>query len=349
MQTVLKIVITILLFGVLILIHELGHFLVALWSKVKINEFAIGMGPAILKKEHKGILYSLRAFPIGGYVQMDGEDGEGEDENSFNKKPKWKRFLILIAGVFNNIIFGFLLICLIYGTAKDYRLYPTTIIAEFDKNAVSSESGLKEKDQIYSINGYRIYTYTDLSYACTKDGTKPMNMVVIRNGQKTNVENVSMLVEKSDYAGEYYQLDFTVYGTEKTVFSTIGYSFKSTISLSRSIYSFIGSLFTGSANLNNVSGPIGITQVIGEEVATEKGIDFQSLFLMMAMISINLGIVNLLPFPALDGGRIVILLYEAIFKRKLSPKVEAAINAGGFALLMILMVLITVKDIVHLF
>ena len=349
MQLIFKILITILLFGVLIFIHELGHFLTARWAKVKIFEFSLGMGPAVVKKERKGIVYSLRAFPIGGFVQMDGEDGNGEDENSFDKKPKRKRFVILAAGAFNNIVFGLILICLVYGLMRGIKLYPTTYVAEFHENALSSQSGLAENDKIVAVNGYRIYSYSDLAYAFTLNNKKDLAITVIRDGKKVRLENVKMPVENDEYVGEHYEIDFTVYGTKKTVWSTIKYSFDNTISLSRSIYSFIGTLFTGKADLNNVSGPVGTTKIVGDSVVRKSGFDFASLFLIMAMISINLGIVNLLPFPALDGGRILLLGYEAIFKKRLNRKVEAAINTTGFILLMGLMVLITVKDIIHLF
>ncbi len=349
MQTFITIVITVLLFGVLILVHELGHFLTARWAKVKINEFAIGMGPTLFKKQGKETLYSLRAFPIGGFVQMDGEDGNGVDPNSFNNKPKWKRFIILVAGAFNNLVFGFLLSCIVYGLLAGWTMFPTTIIAEFHEDAVSSQDGLQVNDQIHSIDGYRIYTYNDLGYACTKNGTEPLSIEVIRNGKKTLVENVSFKVDSTKYTGDYFSLDFAVYGSKKTIISTLKYSFNSTISLSRSIYSFFGSLFTGQANIKNVSGPIGTTQMIGEAVADNFSIDFASLFLMMSMISINLGVVNLLPFPALDGGRITVLLYETIFRKKMSEKIEVAINLIGFGILMILMLLICVKDVIQLF
>lgn len=349
MQTILTILITVLMFGVLIFIHELGHFLTARWAKVKINEFALGMGPTILKKQGKETLYSLRLFPIGGFVQMDGEDGNGTDENSFNNKPKFKRFIILFAGAFNNIIFGFLMICLVYGVLAGWQAYPTTVIDQFHDDALSNQAGLQEADELYSINGYRIYTYNDIGYACTKDGTDPMDIVVIRKGEKVTVEDVVMPIQSTDYAGEFFTVDFYVNPAQKNLLSTIQYSFNSTVSLSRSIYSFFGSLITGSAKLDNVSGVVGTTQVVGETVSTEQGIDFPSLFLMMAMISINLGIVNLFPFPALDGGRIVLLAYEAVFKRKLNEKVEMAINTIGFGLLMLLMLIITIKDVIKLF
>ena len=349
MQTFITILITILLFGILILIHELGHFLTARFAKVKINEFAIGMGPVIFKKQGKETLYSLRALPIGGFVQMDGEDGNGVDPNSFNNKPKWKRFIILVAGAFNNLVFGFILSCIVYGLLAGWTMFPTTVIAEFHDDAVSSQCGLKVNDQIHSVDGYRIFTYNDLGYACNKNGTKPLSVEVVREGKKIQLENVRFKVDSNDYAGEYFSLDFAVYGSKKNVLSTLKYSFNSTISLSRSIYSFFGSLLTGNANIKNISGPIGTTQMIGEAVADNFSIDFASLFLMMSMISINLGVVNLLPFPALDGGRIVILIYEAIFRKKMSEKIEVAINVIGFAMLMLLMLLICIKDVIQLF
>lgn len=349
MQTVLVILITLLMFGILILIHEFGHYITARWAKVKINEFAIGMGPAIFKWKRKDIQYSLRAFPIGGFVQMDGEDGNGTDENSFNNKPKWKRFVILAAGAFNNMVFGFVMICLVYGLLAGIKLYPTTIVAEFQNDAISQQSGLQKDDRIYSIDGYKIYTYTDLSYACTKNGTEPLDIMVIRNQQKVLLNDVKFPTEANELTGEMNTLDFKVYGAKKTFGSTISYSFNCMISLSRSIYSFLGTLITGRANLNNVSGPVGTTRIVGTAVSKGFNIDFASLFLMMAMISINLGVMNLLPFPALDGGRIFILLFEVIFRRKLNEKFEVIVNTVGFVILMLFMVFITLKDILNLF
>ena len=277
MQIVITILLTVFMFGVLIFIHELGHFMTARWAKVKIDEFALGMGPAIFKKQGKETLYSIRLFPIGGFVKMDGEDGNGTDVNSFNKKPKWKRFIILLAGAFNNIVFGFLLSCLVYGLLAGWKYYPTTVIDEFHDDAVSSNYGLKPEDQIYSINGYRIYSYNDIGYACSQNVKEPLDFVVIRKGNKVAVDDVLLPIEKSDIAGDFYSVDFYVNPAKKNFITTIEYSFNSTISLTRSIYSFFGSLFTGKANINNVSGVVGTTQLVGETVATEKGIDFSNI------------------------------------------------------------------------
>lgn len=346
MQIAINILVTILVFGLLIFTHELGHFLTAKWAKIKVNEFSIGMGPAIWKKQGKETLYSLRLLPIGGYVQMDGEDGDGESENAFNKKPKWKRLIVLATGAINNIIFGFILICIVFSTLSQF---PTTKIDHFYEASVSNKHGLSAGDEILSINNYKVYTFSDISYACAMNGTDPMDVTVRRDGKKTVINDVSFYVINDEKLGSYFYCDFSPVLQPKTITGVISYSFKNTVSISRSIYSFFGTLFTGKANINQVSGPIGTATVIGETVSAEKGVDLTSLLLLVAMISINLGIVNLLPFPALDGGRIVLLGYEAIFRKPLPQKIEMAINAAGLILLLGLMFLITMKDIFQLF
>lgn len=342
MQTVLNIIVTLLVFGVLILAHEAGHFFVAKLCKVKVNEFSIGMGPAIFKKQGKETLYSIRALPIGGYVQMDGEDGEGTDVNSFNKKPYWKRFLILVTGAVMNILLGFILICIIN---SQQRAMPTTTVAQFDDNSISNSCGLEIGDKITKINNYGIKSYLDMTYALATAGTDPVTVTVERGGETVKLTDVSFPVIEDDSVGKCFTLDFLVRGEKRSFIGTIKYSFDWTISISKSIYSFFGTLFTGKADLNQVSGPVGTTSAIGESV--QMGPD--SLLLIVALISINLGIVNLLPFPALDGGRILFLAIEAIRRKPMSQKVEYSINAAGLILLLALMAVITVKDIIHLF
>ncbi len=342
MQTILYIAVAILVFGILILAHEAGHFFVAKACKVKINEFSIGMGPAIFKKQGKDTLYSIRLFPIGGYVQMDGEDGGGEDENSFNKKSYWQRFLILVMGALINILLGFVLVCLI-NSQKTYL--HTTVIGEFLEDSVSSQHGLKVDDKIIKINNYGVDSYLDITYAIGSNGTEPMDITVLRNGNNVVLDDVVFPVLKDDTIGEYFDIDFKVYGVKMSFLSSIKYSFDWTVSISKSIYSFLGTLVTGNADLNQVSGPVGTTTAIGESVKS----GFDSLLLIVAIITINLGIVNLLPFPALDGGRIFLLALEAIRKKPLNPKIETAINAVGIIILFGFMILITIKDIIKLF
>ena len=342
MQTVINILITLLVFGVLILAHESGHFFVAKAFKVKVNEFSIGMGPAVFKKQGKSTLYSIRALPIGGYVQMDGEDGEGTDSNSFNKKPYWQRFLILVIGAVMNILLGFILICIINSQSE---LVPTTVVAQFDDNSVSNSSGLMADDKIVKINNYGVNSYLDITYALASASAEPVSITVERNGTTIVLSDVSFPVIQDDNLGECFQPDFRVYGVKPTFIGNLKYSFDWTISISKSIYSFFGTLFTGKADFNQVSGPVGTTTAIGE--STKLGID--SLLLIVALISINLGIVNLLPFPALDGGRILLLAIESVRRKPLSQKIEYGINAAGLILLLGLMLVITVKDIIKLF
>lgn len=343
MQIIISILATVFVFGVLILVHESGHFFVAKLFKVKVNEFSIGMGPAIFKKQGKATLYSVRALPFGGYVQMDGEDGEGTDDNSFNKKGRLQRFLILFAGAALNIILGFVIICII--NFCTIELVPTNIIAKFADDSVSDTFGLQVKDEIIEINGYKILNQYDVATVFGTNGVKPVDITVLRDGKKIVLKNVKFPIAKSDDIGEFFTLDFGVYGREVTFFEVIKYSFDETVSVSKSIYTFLGSLFKGNADINQVSGPVGTSAMIGESV--KYGID--SLFLIMAIISVNLGIVNLLPFPALDGGRILILALESIRRKPLNPKVEGAINAVGLIILLLFMAIISFKDILNLY
>lgn len=343
MQLVLNIIITILVFGLLILSHEAGHFFTALWAKIKIHEFSIGMGPALFKRDGKICRFSIRALPIGGYVQMEGEDGESDDENAFSKKPRWKRFLVLVMGAAMNILMGFLLICCINATIE---AYPTTTVAQFNDNAVSVADGLQEGDKILSIDGYRIFSYMDISYALTKNSkAEDFDITVKRDGEKVKLQNVHFPKVETDNYGSFYDTDFKVFGQKRNILSVFQYSFGYTVSVSRSIYSFVGSIFTMKADYSQVSGPVGTAQIIGESAS----IGLSSLLLVVAMISINLGVMNLLPFPALDGGRILLLLIEAIRRKPLNPKLEMALNGVGLVLLMGLMLVVTMKDIIGLF
>lgn len=343
MRVIFNIVITILVFGLLILSHEAGHFFTALWAKIKIHEFSIGMGPALFKKDLKLCRFSVRALPIGGYVQMEGEDGDSDDENAFSKKPRWKRFLVLVMGAAMNIVMGFVLICCINATIS---AYPTTTIAQFDENALSSAYGLEEGDKIVSIDDYRIFSYMDISYALSKNSkAESFDVTVKRNGSIVKLDDVQFPKFNDEQIGSYHDTDFKVYGQKRNVISVLRYSFGYTVSISRSIYSFVGSIFTMEADYSQVSGPVGTASAIGESAQ----LGLSNLLMVIAFISINLGIMNLLPFPALDGGRILLLFVEAIRRKPLNPKVETTLNGIGLFLLMGLMVVVTFKDIIGLF
>ncbi len=338
--TLLTIVIAIIMFGILIFSHELGHFLTAKAVGMRVEEFSVGMGPAIFKKRKGETLYSLRALPFGGFVRLEGEDGEDVSENSFSNKPAWARFIVLVAGAVMNILMG--VIISIGLTAAEPNL-PTTTIGSFVDGSVSSNY-LEVGDELVAIGGKRVLIARDVDLILSYSGGEPTTVTVIRNGIKTDIENVEFYPE--DEGGiKFYSRDFYFTKGTKNVFTVIRYGFLQTIAITRSIWTSLAQLVTGKIALSNLSGPVGTTQAIGAAVS----MGFEDLMYFVMFISINLGIVNLLPFPALDGGRILILLIEKIIGRKIPQTVEAYINLVGFILLMALMVFVTFNDILKLF
>lgn len=328
------------MFGILIFSHELGHFLTAKAVGMRVEEFSVGMGPAIFKKRKGETLYSLRAFPAGGFVRLEGEDGEDVSENSFSNKPAWARFVVLVAGAVMNILLG--IIISISLTAADPTM-PTTTIGSFVDGNVSSAT-LEVGDEIVAIGGKRVFIARDVDLILTYSGGEPITVTVIRDGVKQDIENVSFYPEQEGGI-KFYSRDFYFTRGEKNFFTVIRYGFLQTVAVTRSIWTSLAQLITGKLSVSNLSGPVGTTQAIGTAVS----LGFANLMYFVMFISINLGIVNLLPFPALDGGRILILLIEKIIGRKIPEKIEAYINFIGFALLMLLMVFVTFNDILKLF
>lgn len=337
----MSIIYTILIFGLIIFIHELGHFIAARLSKITVHEFALGMGPAIYKFKGPKVTYSLRLLPIGGYVSMEGEDSESEDENAFGKKPIWKRIIVILAGAIMNLILGFIIMLCIYSTQP---VYNSATVAEFLPNATTQNSGLQVGDKIVKINKTSILTDRDIIFEALRDSDGIVSMQVVRNGSKKSLSNVKFEVS-GEGATKDLRIDFKVLGVKRNVLSAIDYTFRNTVSLARNSWSSIGDLFTGKVGFNELSGPVGVGQVVDQ--ASTQG--FKSMMLLTAFITISIGMFNLLPFPALDGGRFVFLLFELITKRKVNPKVEAYVNGIGLLLLLGLMLVITFKDIVKLF
>lgn len=339
MDLFLQILYTVLILGFLIFIHEFGHFTVAKIAKIKVNEFSLGMGPAILKKQGKETLYSLRLFPIGGYVKMEGEDEESRSEGSFSEKPVWVRMLVVAAGALMNIILGFLVTAIL--VTSSYRL-PSTTVAEFSDGALSVESGLCEGDTITKINGKKINIYMDMSSALSRTyGNDSVDLEVLRDGKTVELKNVKF--EQYEAADGIYALfpDFKVYAKEKTFLNTVHETFFRTVSFVTLTYESFGDLITGRASLRYLSGPVGTSEVIAE--AAKSG--WNSILYLIALISINLGVVNMLPLPALDGGRFLFLLIELIRRKPINQKYESMIHLVGMALLFLLMIVITFKDI----
>jgi regulator of sigma E protease len=334
--------IAIFVFGFMIFIRELGHFLFAKKFNVAINEFSIGMGPKIFSKKGKdGVDYSLRALPIGGYVAMEGEDEESNNPLAFNKKPAWQRFIIVIAGAMMNIIISVLILAII--TACTPR-FGTTVIYKFQDNATSDDSGLRINDEIIEIDGVNVHTSGELSYEIMRRGYRPVSVTVIRDGEEIVIDNIVFPGVTSDGV-LFGSPDFYVFGEERslgTVIKNTFYTSKSTIKMT---WDSLYDLFSGRYGIEQLSGPVGITGAITDAAKTSA----ESLFYLVAVIGINLGIFNLLPIPALDGGTLLLTLIEMITKKKLPQNVEAGIRTVGFMLLMLLAVVILFKDVIFLF
>ncbi len=341
------ILVAILFFVLIIAIHELGHFLCAKLFHVKVNEFSLGMGPAILKKKKNDTQYSIRCLPIGGYVSMEGEDETSEDENAFCNKKAYQKFIIVAAGAIMNLILGFIFVLIL--TCMD-DLIGTTQIHSFYDNATSASYGLQEGDIIKKINGTRIFSSRDISYSMIRDEDGIYDFTVERDGEEIELTDVHFETETDEDGQTTIIYDFVLVGVEKTPMNVITTSFKDTVSIARLIWLTLFDLVTGHYGINDLSGPVGTVSIIAEVTseAASAGTGFDTIVYIMALISINVGVFNLLPIPALDGGRLFFILIEGIRGKPIPAKYEGAIHAVGLALLMILMLVITFNDIKNL-
>lgn len=344
----ISIIIAILIFSIIIAIHEFGHFAVAKLCGVKVNEFSIGMGPCILKKKKGDTQYSLRALPIGGYCAMEGEDSKSEDGNAFCNKSVPRRIAIVVAGATMNLILGFIL--LVISTIVNSPI-TTTQVSWFEENASSQASGLQIGDKIIKCNDMRIFTDMDLSYQFQTDEDGKFDLVVIRDGEKKTLEDVAFTKNEG-----VLHIDFKVSPQKANPLTVVSYAARSTLSYGRLIYITLGDLIGGTYHINDLSGPVGIVDAIGdviEDEAKEETIDWGALWnkmlSMAAFITINVGLFNLLPLPALDGGRLIFLLFEAVTRHPVKPEHEGMVHFIGIVLLMLLMVIVTFNDIKKLF
>ncbi len=337
------ILVAILFFGLIIVFHELGHFLFAKLFKVQVNEFSIGMGPALFKKKFGETQYSLRLLPIGGYVSMEGEDDESENERAFCNAKAWKRFIIIAAGGVINLIMGVILVAIMLGVRND--LIGTTQIFDFYDDAVTCNQGLQAGDEIKKINGKTIFGEFDLSYIMASDKDGVYDFVVERNGEKVHVNGVEFAKHEN---GSLY-LDFSILGKDKTLGNVLARAIPESVSIARIVWMSLFDLVTGQYGLQDLSGPIGTVTIIADTAQTAVvQTDYSQLFMMLALIAINIGIFNLLPLPALDGGRLFFLVIEMIIRRPVSRKYEGWIHAIGLVLLLLLMAVISFSDIMKL-
>ncbi len=435
-----------MLFELIIFFHEGGHFIAAKKSGIKVNEFALGMGPKLFSFTKGETTYSLRLFPIGGYCAMEGEDEDSQNPRAFNNAPIWKRMIVIVAGAAMNILFGLVLMMI---TLLPQDQFASTTVSQFSPGSFSAVTGLQEGDKIVRINDYDVITSTDFSFALYTlpvskvDGSElsvykedcayelyarttelidektteeqsaslvkalqeaqakiaktdskesayrifteyynsladivgkdhadeiptieeretrqrfRTDMTVIRNGEKTELKGVDLLTVKKSADDDTPQLkiDFYIEPIEKNFGSVIQQTFASTVSVVRMVWGSLIGLIKGQFSLNDMSGPVGIasaiTEVAGESLRTSGFLSaVGSIVYVMMVITINLGVVNMLPFPALDGGRFLMLLIEWIFRKPVPRRVEAVINTVGLVLLLGLSAVIAVKDVWKIF
>lgn len=378
---VLYILLAIFIFGFLIFIHEFGHFLVARACGVKILEFAIGMGPRLVSRRSKksGTVYALRLLPIGGFVSMLGESGmepvqgsekgevvtadpenpllndvttaeeaarlTAEDErHAYCNQSAWRRILISLAGPAMNILLGFLLMFIMVGAMGKQGYLGNTVVAGFPEGNISAESGLAVGDEILKIGNTSVHTLYQLNYEITSQGYRAVDVTVRRNGERLVIKDVLFPtgVQSNTVFG---QMDFQVYGEKLNFPRLVKHSFWQSCSAVKMVYDSLFGLVGGRYSPDSVSGPVGITGTIAE-AAKSSSLDVLHLIIV---ISINLGIMNLLPLPALDGGHILLYLVELIRRKRVKPQTEGIINFIGLIVLLGLMAVVMAKDIIALF
>ena len=349
-MSIVSILIAILVFFVIVILHEAGHCIAAKLCGIRVNKFAVGMGPVLLAKEFGETEYSLRLFPVGGFCAMEGEDDASDDPRAFRNKPVWQRMIVVLAGPLMNLILGFLIIIVttvLYGnvgtlTIVDFRYDPDT------NECISScaDTGLQIGDTILKIDGMTILTDTDLSYKLSTSDRDTMEVIVRRDGEKLTLPAVTFRNKLNDT-----RLDFFVKAEPLNVWNTIHYSFLETISTGRLIWTSFRDLVSGKYGFHDLTGPIGIVTTIGE--AASYGETFKqhltSVLSLASFITVNVGIFNLLPIPALDGARFVFLVIEGIRRKPIPPEKEGMVHFVGMALLFLLMIAVTFQDITRLF
>lgn len=345
MSTVISIISAVLIFCVIVVVHEFGHFIVARKCGIDVQEFAIGMGPVIFRKQGKHTLFTFRLLPLGGFCSM-GEDEESDNENSFRNKSVWRRIAVIAAGAIMNLILGFILSLIIFLVAGKVT---TTIIAEIVPGSGCETAGMAVGDRITKVNGLHIFTANDIIYELRNDEDGVLDFVVERDGEKLTFNGVKFGLTVDEETGErVLNYDFKVYMKNMTAAELLPAAANKFMYYSRLILMSLRDLISGKYGLNNLQGPVGIVTVISES-AQESGFDIGYLLDIAMLISVNVGIFNLLPLPALDGGRLVFLIIEAIRRKPIKAETEGMVHFAGFALLMLLMIIVTFNDVKNIF
>ena len=353
----LYILFAILIFGILIMVHELGHFLTAKLFKVKVNEFSIFMGPAIWKRQRGETLYSLRCIPLGGYCAMEGEDENSEDPRAFGNAKWWQRIIILFAGAGMNFLVGFLILVMLVGFSTGFSSISQPVVESIQSGS-SLEGYLQPGDRLYEIDGERVYVANDFTTLLSLDLAHNGDLhevVVIRDGKKVTFPELQVEARQlPSPTGVSLRYGLNLVAEPRSLGNVLSFSAQSAVNYARTVRLSLHMIFRGQVGLKEVSGPVGIVKHIADvgTQAESVSIGLWNVLSLGAFIAINLGIMNLLPIPALDGGRIVGVLLtssiEGVTKKKLNPKIEGYIHAGGMVVLLVLMAVILFKDVIQI-
>ena len=346
-MSIFYIAVGILMFGLMIAVHELGHFMVAKACKVRVDEFSIGMGPAIFKKQKGETLYSLRLIPMGGYCAMAGEDESSDDPAAFTNKKPWQRVLILMAGSFMNFMMGLVIVLILFSTAAGFR---APVLAGFMENCpYESEDAFQVGDRILSIDDKRIYQYYNVSEFLAK-GDGEYDIVVRRDGRRVELEDLELVpLEYEGQEGKMYGFYFGL--DEARPLNIVRHSWNTAMEFGRMVWMSLSELVRGNVGVQDMAGPVGIVDLMAETgtQAESTGEGMFQIFYLSAFIAINLAVMNMLPIPALDGGRIFFLILtwiiETVTRKKLDSKYEGFIHGAGMLLLLGLMGFVMLNDI----
>ena len=371
MTIIITILASLLVFGAVIAVHEFGHFAAAKLSGIQVNEFAIGMGPALWKKIAGGTQYTLRLLPVGGYVAMEGEgspeadqaerdrDGreaapeEGWEENPippeqrtgipFPEAAIWKRAIVMAAGPLMNFVLGFVVLVGLIA----FRPEPiaSRVIYEVEEGALCGQTGLEAGDEIVAINGRRCFVANDILYELARTRDTQADFTVRRDGRLLELPGVRFDTYTGEDGGTRMNIGFTVYALARTPLNVLKESVNSELYYSRIIFTSLIDLLQGRESINNLSGPVGIVSAISQ--AASYGLT--DVVEMLVLITVNLGVLNLLPIPALDGGRLVFLGVEAVIRRPVSERLQENLTLATFILLFGLMIFATYNDVIRLF
>ena len=374
MSFIITILAALLVFSAVIAIHEFGHFAVAKLCGIQVNEFSIGMGPVLWKKNHKGTQYSLRALPVGGFVALEGEESPESQQAEaahtvqeqpapeteapvqptgipLNEAPVWQRALVMVAGAVMNFVLGFVVLVFLIA-AQNEPITSKTIYAIQD-GALCGQTGLQAGDKVLAVTGRRCFVANDILYELVRTQSYSADFTVLRDGQKVQLPGVQFDTWQDEQGETHMSIGFSVYGLEKTPGNVLREAGNSVLYYGRIVFTSLIDLLRGRESINNLSGPVGIVSTI-TQVGTVSAIGqaasygWQDLLELLALITVNLGILNLLPFPALDGGKVVFLVIEGVTGHAVPEKLQSVLTLATFGLLFGLMLFATYNDILRL-